>query len=266
MIQTETTVGPQSLARSLRVLEELLACAGPASATELSGRVGLHPSSVSRILSTLQKVGFVRKPDYHHFAADFGLLTLAGRAIHQFPLIHKTLPVMRRLGPLCDPLRPTLATLWRREVLYLLRGGAATARREFAEVDVMPLTRYPLHLSSPGLRLLLEAPRREALASLEESRREFGWTRPTSLVPGSPAQVLRLARESLELDVLALVGWQREGQVTAAIPIREGGQTVAALALSGELGDISLDRVRSLLHHGAKEIETALQKPNAQAK
>ncbi|MGH7143387.1 MAG: IclR family transcriptional regulator [Planctomycetota bacterium] len=250
--------GPQSLARSLQVLGGLVDSAEPISATQLAAQVGLHQSSVSRILSTLQAVGFVRKPDYHHFAADYGLLAFAARAIHQFPLIQRSLPVLRKLGPECDGLMLTVATLWRDEVLYLVRQIGA------GEPLVMPLMRYPLQLSSPGLRMLLERPAAEALAALEHSRAEFGWSQPTTEVAGTAAELLARARERLELDVLALDGWQVTGRISAAIPIRLGGlqggdgRAEAALSLSGTTGAVSVDRIRALLHQAAREIETAL--------
>ena len=251
--------GPQALARSLQILSELVACDEPVSATHLAERVGLHQSSVSRILSTLQAAGFVRKPDYHHFAADYGLLTFAARAIHQFPLIQRTLPVLRKLAPACEPLTLTIATLWRQEVLYLARMQA------HGECLTMPLMRYPLHLSSPGLRMLIELSADEALAALEHSRGELGWDQATPQVPATAAGLLKKVRAILDMDVLALEGWQPGHMISAAIPIRLDGQVHAALSLSGKSGLVSLDRIRTLLHQGAREIETALNQTPAHA-
>lgn len=257
--------GPQSLARSLQILAELAASAEPISATALAEKVGLHQSSVSRILSTLQAAGFVRKPDYHHFCADYGLLSFAAKAIHQFPLIQHTLPVLRRLAPACAPMLLTVATLWRNEVLYLVRVHAGS------EPTIMPLMRFPLHLSSPGLRMLLDRPGDEALTALEHSAAELGWDRPTGRVAATPAALLKEARGCLELDVLALDGWQAPEILTAAIPIRlasgPGGKPapLAALSISGLREALPLDRIRTLLHQGAREIETALAQTTATA-
>ncbi|HTL52915.1 MAG TPA: helix-turn-helix domain-containing protein [Planctomycetota bacterium] len=257
--------GPQTLARSLQILSELVASVEPVSATALAEKVGLHQSSVSRILSTLTAAGFVRKPDYHHFAADYGLLTFAAKAIHQFPLIQHTLPVLRELAPACAPLQLTVATLWRDEVLYLVRVQPGS------DAAIMPLMRFPLHLSSPGLRMLLELPGDEALTALEHSRAELGWDRPTLAVPATAAELLKHARERLELDVLALDGWQQPDRISTAIPIRlatpGGGKAapLAALSLSGGSGAMPLDRIRALLHQGARAIETALAQAAANA-
>ena len=87
--------------------------------------------------------------------------------------------------------------------------------------------------------------------------------RPTKIVPATEKESLRSARDRLELDVLALIGWQNETHLSAAIPIRQNERTVAALALSGRLDDINIDRVRSLLHQGAREIESALRDEKA---
>lgn len=251
---TTGATGPQSLARSLQVLNELLACAEPVSATQLAERVGLHQSSVSRILSTWQAVGFVRKPDYHHFAADYGLLTFAAQAIHQFPLIQQTLPVLRRLIPDCGPMLLTVATLWRGEMIYLVRYHA------HGDPSIMPMTRFPLHLSSPALRMLLDLPVDEALDLLEHSRQTRGWERPGIDLPVESAALLKRARSQLAMDVLALDQWQRPDIISAAIPLRIGaGAAPAALSLSGENTALPLDRIRALLQQGAREIESAFR-------
>lgn len=231
-----------------------MACAEPVSATQLAERVGLHQSSVSRILSTWQAVGFVRKPDYHHFAADYGLLTFAAQAIHQFPLIQQTLPTLRRLIAGCGPMLLTVATLWRGELVYLVRYHA------HGEPSIMPLSRFPLHLSSPGLRMALDLPVDEALDLLEQSRKTHGWERPGIQLPVESAALLKKARGLLDMDVLALDQWQRPDTITAAIPLRlDAGAAPAALSMSGPREALPVDRIRAVLQQGAREIEHTLR-------
>ena len=91
--------GTQALARSMEILSRLVSSHRPMTATELAETMGLHQSTVSRILGTLQGTGFVRKPDYHSFAPDYGLLTFARGAIHHFDLIQASEPLFRKEAP-----------------------------------------------------------------------------------------------------------------------------------------------------------------------
>lgn len=225
------------------------------TATELGQRVGLHQSTVSRILSTFQTIGFVRKPDYHHFSVDIGLPVFARRATEQFPLIRRGLPLLQDRARRCEGYGITLCALWRRELVILLK------RDPCGEFHIMPSNRSPLHLAVAGLRHLLELPEDEALACLEESRRTFGWRRPTPNVPPGPAETLAYARDRLDLDVLTLTDWAGPSEQKAAIPIRREGEVAGTLVLysNGALG--RGERTGVLLHHTARELEAALAIP-----
>ena len=74
------------LAHALDILRLLSESPHPLSATEISQKVGLHTSNISRTLRVLIDAGYVRKPSYHSFAPDLGLLALAGSAARHHPL------------------------------------------------------------------------------------------------------------------------------------------------------------------------------------
>jgi DNA-binding IclR family transcriptional regulator len=237
------------------LLDELVQSDGPVTATELASRLGMHQSSVSRTLSAFQAIGFVHKPDYHHFAVDIGLAVFAGRAAGAFPLIRQALPVLARRTPECEEYGTTLCALWRGQLVILLK------RDPHGEFHVLPSRRTPLHLAVAGLRHLLELPPQTALAYLEDSRRNFGWPRPTPNVPGGPAAVLEYARSRLDLDVLSLENWAGPDEQKAAIPIRRDGDVVATLVLYTDGKPDRPERTGALLHLLARELETALGHP-----
>lgn len=88
--QPEAATAPTTaLAKGVTVLQLLVEADGPLSASEIARRVGLHQSSVSRILSTLSAAGYVRKTGYRSFAPDFGVLSLGAAAVDKFGLAHK---------------------------------------------------------------------------------------------------------------------------------------------------------------------------------
>jgi len=118
---------------------------------------------------------------------------------------------------------------------------------------------FPLHLSSLGLRLLLEMPRPEALEWLNTSRERRGWARPTQVVPASPGACLRTAGKLIRHECLPLVDWQEPGRLSASIPVDVPPlEPPAALALSGPQGRWSVEDVVMLLQEGRRGVEKAL--------
>lgn len=77
--------GRQSFNRGLEILR-LLAERGPMSGAALARELGIDQSSASRLLRSLQRAKLVRKPKFHRFDLDYGLLYLAGLALKRFSL------------------------------------------------------------------------------------------------------------------------------------------------------------------------------------
>ncbi len=251
-IDNLTTNGTQSIVRGLQILAALIDSDRPMTATELAGRVGLHQSTASRILSTFQAIGFVRKPDYHHFAPDLGLALFAGRMAKQYPMIRRALPVLQRRVEEYAGFGVTLCSLWRQELLILVK------RDPHGEFLAMPANRSPLHLSAAGLRHLLEMSEREALAHLKHSRDEFGWQRPTKNVPATAKATLAAARKACKGDVLTLTDWAGPDEQKAAVPIRQDGQVVATLVLYASIAPARLEDGLDLLEDLARDVEESL--------
>jgi len=219
--------------------------------TEIARQLGLHQSSVSRILATLSDLGYVRKSP-KGFAPDFGVLSLA-TATSQFPLVQKPRAAMRELAANCRGFSPSLGMLWRGQMIYFLRTTENLDTIDFWWSD------YPIHLSAPGLRLLLDLPRDEALEILRESRRRFGWGGEPNVVPRTEEGVLDLAAKNLAHDVVVLDGWLREGHVGAAIPVETEEDQRVALALSGPSDVVDISTLRLWLHNGRRMVEAALR-------
>ena len=251
---TEAALGSsKALMHGLEILGVLAESGAPMTSTEIARRVGMHQSSASRILRTLRSAGYVRKPDYHSFAADYGLLTLCGRSVRQFPVVHRAKETMLALAERSHGLTLSLAILWHGQVMYLLR------TQQNHEPIIISVGGFPLHLSSPAMRLLLDCPEKEALEVLNESQRRYGWDRPTERVPGSPKACLKAARALLRHDCLPLAGWQGAGRLSASIALTVEGEPPLALAISGSAESASIDSVLLLLQEGRHALEPALR-------
>jgi DNA-binding IclR family transcriptional regulator len=238
------------LANALDILRLLAEAEGPLTATAIAERIGLHPSNVSRTLRVLIEAGYVRKPSYHSFAPDLGLLALAGSMARSHPLCVVSQPVVEELSNRLG-LTVTLAGLFQEQIVYLQTcqpGGSAV---------MAGVTRWPLHRSVVALRLLLDLPKKRALALLEASRRRYGWERPTAAVPETPAACLEAARVALQGEALWLRGWNSANQQQVAIALSIPGQPALALACDGRPSDEHI--IIEALHDGAARLSAALE-------
>jgi DNA-binding IclR family transcriptional regulator len=235
---------------ALRVLSE---AKGPMTATEIARKIGLHQSSASRILKTLMSAGYVRKPDYHSFTIDYGVVALGGTGIGHFPLVRRPREVVERLAEKFKGLTVSLATLWQGQIIYFLHGHHGQ------EIVRLSAGGFPLHLSSLAMRALLDLPEEEALEILADSRRRYGWDCPTDNVPDTERALLAKARTFLNHDCLILEDWQRVGQFTAAIPIDVENHPRAALALSGLSSLIARNEIALHLTEGRRLVEASLR-------
>ncbi len=225
------------------------------SQTELADLVGVHQSSVSRILSALANAGYVRKLENRRFEPDFGVITLA-RGVTNFPLVRLPRAVMLDEARRHPGILITLSILWRGQILYFLRAGEG----RYDHVEFWS-GGFPLHKSAPGMRMLLEFPESEALEILRASRARHGWPCDTAATPADEVEALRRARELLELDrdILILEEWHQPGEFGAATLIDYPAQYPIALSLTGRRNLASDDEVRLWMHEIRRSVEKSLQ-------
>ncbi len=238
--------------RGLATLRLLVDEGRPMSPTELAAQVGLHQSSVSRILSTLAAAGYVRKVAKRRFEPDFGVLALSS-AVTNFPLVHKPRAAVAAAAARCRGCLVTLAILWRGQILYFVRTIDGYNIVDFWGGD------FPLHQSAPAMRMLLDLPEADALETLAGSRARHGWECRTPVTPTSETEALRRARDLLDDDILILDDWREEGRFAAAIPIDYPADYPVALAIAGQRAVTSDEQVRLWLLQVRRAVEKSLQ-------
>lgn len=243
--------GVQSLARGLQILRTLIDEGTPLTGTEIARRFGLHQSSISRVLATLTELGYVRKAPNGRFVPDYGILTFAP-AIAQFPLVVKSRATIEQIAEEHPGFTLHLCLIWRTEIIYLLRTAMGNETITFWGAP------FPLHLSSPALRLLLDLPQRKAASILAASKDRFGWQQPTRHVPATVTATLTAARKLLEHDVLILDEWYALGGVGAAIPLQTDEDLPVALAITGPHDQVDHATLRLWLHDARRRVEATL--------
>lgn len=93
----------QSLQKSAQILETLLKGSTPVGVKEFAHTLGMPKSTVSRFLSTMESIGFVRKdPESGKFYLGLRLFELGCKAIEDVGLRNVAIPEMKRLRDAID--------------------------------------------------------------------------------------------------------------------------------------------------------------------
>lgn len=246
----------QALARGLHILRVLVDEGQPMTGTEIARRMGLHQSSVSRVLATLIEVGYARRSATGGFEPDYGVLAL-GSSTTRLPLITRPRRVFEELVAEGFGDLVSMCMLWRDEMIYLLRASPGSEPLAFWSGG------FPLNVSVPALRLLVDRDEDEALAILGASRTRFGWGGRPEKVPGTEQELLSTARRMINDDVLILEEWIDVGHISGAIPVRTSEPHPVALAIVDQCGRTSPDRLTIQLHQARRRVEECFADPSA---
>ncbi|MCR3753654.1 IclR family transcriptional regulator [Lentzea californiensis] len=237
MGNSDSAAQVQSVDRAISVLE--LLAQGEAGITEIAGELGVHKSTVSRLVSVLESRGLVEQlGERGKYAIGFGVVRLAGAATGRMDLT--------KLGqPVCQ----TLADSFGETVNIAVHdAGVAiniTQARGSAAVSAVNWIgqRTPLHATSSGKVLLAYLPvdERKRLVSLPLD----SYTEST-LVDGD--------RLLAELETVASQGFAacfeelELGLHAVAVPVRgHRGEVVAAMSASGPSYRLSRQRVAEIV-------------------
>jgi DNA-binding IclR family transcriptional regulator len=141
----------QSVDRAATILA-YLAGAGELGVTELARRLGVHKSTASRLVATLEKWELVEQVEGRgKYRLGIGLVRLAGTAVAGLDVVEQARPVCRRLAQETG-LTVNLAVLADTQALYLDQVAGTSALQSYNWVG----QRIPLHATSNGKVLLSE--------------------------------------------------------------------------------------------------------------
>ncbi|MEU0882746.1 IclR family transcriptional regulator [Lentzea sp. NPDC005914] len=237
MSNSDSAAQVQSVDRAISVLE--LLAQGEAGITEIAGELGVHKSTVSRLVSVLEARGLVEQlGERGKYAIGFGVVRLAGAATGRMDLT--------KLGqPVCQ----TLADSFGETVNIAVHdAGVAiniTQARGSAAVSAVNWIgqRTPLHATSSGKVLLAYLPldERRRLASLPLD----------SYTENTVVEASRLLSELEEVAKQGFAACFEElelGLHAVAVPVRgHRGEVVAAMSASGPSYRLSRQRVEEIV-------------------
>lgn len=239
---TEKSTGRrvQAVDRALAILETLAEAGRPMGLVELSTRVGLHASTVHRLLATLGKRKFVvQDPQTGRYRLGMRAFEVGSAAIQQVELREIARPFLRWLMEETQE-TANLAVLMDGEVVYIDQVESQNLVRMFTRVG----RRVPAHCTGVGKILLAGLSDDEVMRVLDAR----GLPRFT---PHTIVDLRELLKElqRVRASGYALDNEEREvGVRCVAGPVRDHeGRVVAAVSISGPSSRITEDRLPQLI-------------------
>jgi IclR family acetate operon transcriptional repressor len=228
----------QSVDRTLDVLEALASRNGATGISELSGIVGLHVSTVHRLLATLVDRGYVRQdPESSRYHLGSRIFTLASAADVHLDLRLVARPYLERLmrgsGETAN-----LVTESENEVVYLDQ----VASMHLVKMFTAPGMRAPLYCTGTGKVLLAFRPPEFAEPVLSSPMRRY--TQHTIVTrAGLEAELAIIRKRGFSVDDEEM----EDGVRCLAAPVFDRrGDCVGAISVSGPTTRMTTERVEKL--------------------
>ena len=229
-----------SVSRAMHVLEAFAGHPQGVALSQIAARLGYGKASLSKILGTLVREGFVRHdPLTGRFHLSWRLLALAFGHAERVGMPAICVPILQALADETDEL-VQLAVVEDGEVLFV-----AKAEGPGQQMRMLPLVGLvaPAHATAAGKIWLAHLPEAEALAVLARQ----GLRRLTPRTITSRGKLLVQLRAARARGYAIVDEELVEGGRAAAAPIVAGGRVVGAVAVSGPTFRLSLAKLHRIV-------------------
>ena len=239
-----------SVERAILVLEELAAASSPIGTNELARRVGINASTVSRLLGTLERAGFVaREAGGSRWQVGVRVVHIANAALARFDLRGLARPLLERLTRQTGE-TSTLSLPANGEGItadFVPSPHSISSRAEIGRASIA-------HATATGKVVLAYA--EGALASVQEPLVCF--TPRTIATRGALASEIATVRERGSAEA---VGEREHGLSAVAVPVLDrAGRLVAVLGVQGPERFGEPERAAAVVElvHAARELGASL--------
>jgi DNA-binding IclR family transcriptional regulator len=235
------TSSVQSIERAIAILKAFTLENEELGVTELSQRLDLHKSTVSRLLASLQREGLVEENSVtRKYRLGMALVTLGGLVLQRLDMAQVARPLMQTLT---DTTQETvsLAVRDRDEVVTIAQLPSPQPVRYIGWAG----RRVPFHCTSTGKVLLAHLPMAEQKAIIAR-----GLPRHTPNTIVSPDLLCSELTQVRERGYAASQEEFETGLNEVAAPIRDHTQgVVAAISVSGPAFRLSAERFSTVASH-----------------
>lgn len=220
------------------------------SAPDIVKKLGLPRSTVFRLLTTLQTMGFVqRTADERQFKLGPAVLSAGFEYLASLDIVEVAQPILQRLRDETG-MSSHLVVQDGREIVYVARFAARTAIISTVNIG----TRFPVHATVMGRMMLLD--------HSDERLRELFPTDPlpkyTEQTPTTLARLQAVLAEDRALGYGISQSFFEPGVTSVAAPVRDAeGRIIAAINITAVHGNIEADRLHGELKD--KVLEAAAQ-------
>ncbi len=243
----------QSVQRAAAILKCFTKTYAEMGVIALSEELGLHKSTVSRLLSTLQQEGFVEQnPETGKYHLGLTLVTLAGIVLDRIDLPKMAQPYLNELA---ERTQETVNIVVLNDNECMNIGGTASPRpiQYIGRIG----RRTPLHCTAAGKVLLAHLPSNERQEILAGSLPAF--TAKTVVQP----EVLQQSLQQVYQQGYAVVHEEyEEGLSAIAAPICDhSGRVIAAVTVSGptyRMDEDNIERCIEPVRETARRISAQL--------
>ncbi|MBI4790685.1 MAG: IclR family transcriptional regulator [Chloroflexi bacterium] len=205
--------------------------------TQISKRVGMHKSTVYRLLATLEKKRFVQRLDDASYRLGLGLVELGFSVLKNNDIHRQALPYMQRLAAECNE-NVDLGILDGTEVLYL----QVIESQQRVKIASAPGQRLPVFCTATGKAFLAFLPDKQAQTILKSDHRKY--TEYTTTLISEIHKQLQLTRER---GFAVSEQEYEEGISAVAAPVLDANQyPIAAMAVVGPAFRLELPRLLEL--------------------
>lgn len=242
----------QSVDRALTILK-LLAADGELGVTEIAGLIGVHKSTASRLLGTLEAHDLAEQlPDRGRYRLGVGVLRLAGATRTRLDIVHQSRPVTLALAAEVGE-TVNVVILSGTETLYLDQVAGTSALQIHNWIG----RRNPVHATANGRVLLAHASPAEAEAVLAAALMPSGRLRALTTNTITDRSALAASLEAVRRQGYSVAIDELEVGLTAvAAPIRGiDGLVIASLSVSGPSFRLEPGRIATVI--GAVKVAAA---------
>lgn len=237
----------QTIDRTLDIIELLANAKEGLGVTEIGQNIGLHKSTVYRLLTALSNRGYIEKdPKNSTYKIGLKFIEVSGLFLKKLELKTEALPFMRKLAEIIgQPVH--LAILEGAEVVYIEKVELVNSIRMYSQIG----RRVPAYCSAIG-KILLAGLNTDSLREVLENIKFERFT-PNTII--SKRELLR------EIEQVKEKGWAVDNEehepnirCIAAPIIDYTGKIIAAVSVSGESRIINYESDLEIAGH---VIETA---------
>jgi DNA-binding IclR family transcriptional regulator len=232
--------GIQSLARAAAILEAVAARPEGIGVTELSARVGLHPSTAFHLAKTLVNLGFLAQiPESKRYRIGSRLAVLAAGALDESMLLSLATPILERLSA-GTTYAAHLAVRSNHQIVVVARTAATGLLQPSDRVG----STRPAHATAIG-KMLLACMRHDELARMVAKLPLPRFTERT--ITERPALLREI--EKVRRGGVAYDDCEFDADVRClAVPVQDfAGRCVGAMGLSGPAWRLTPKKMESVL-------------------